>query len=157
MAQTRQLDRGNNAGATTVTMTMQHEGKEVSRIIMMTMAQQGVHHLGNVGLGFSATRATTASWQRHRRLHINNCNDTIVRRATTPAWQWQWCHCNKGNKVIATMVKMPGLQRCLLINDSNTIAMRATMPAQQQQRSLRIDDGNDPIVTRATTPAQWLH
>jgi hypothetical protein len=48
---------------------------------------------------------------------------------------------------------MPGLQRCLRINDGNTIAMSATTPAQQQQRCLRIDDSNNPIVTDATTSA----
>jgi hypothetical protein len=52
------------------------------------------------------------------------------------------------------MAKMPGLQRRLRINNGVTIAKRATTPAQQQQRSLRIDDSNNPIVTRATKLAQ---
>jgi hypothetical protein len=47
------------------------------------------------------------------------------------------------------MAKVPGLQRHLHINKGNTIATRATMLAQGQQRSLRIDDGNVFIVTRA--------
>jgi hypothetical protein len=52
------------------------------------------------------------------------------------------------------MAKMPGLQRHLQINDDNTIAMRVMMPAQWQQRSLHIDDGNDPIFTKtAETPS----
>jgi hypothetical protein len=52
------------------------------------------------------------------------------------------------------MAKMPGLQRCLRINKGSTIATRATMPARLQQRRLRIDDGNNSIVVRATMPAQ---
>jgi hypothetical protein len=38
----------------------------------------------------------------------------------------------QGQHNIATMAKMPGLQRHLRINDSNTIAMRVLTPAQQQ-------------------------
>ncbi len=70
-------------------------------------------------------------------------------RTTTPAWRWKWHYCNKGNNIIATTAKTPWLQRCLHINNGNTIATRATTPAQGQQRRLRIDDGNNPIVTRA--------
>ncbi len=40
-AQTRQLDGSNNVGATTVTMPMQSEGKEVSGIMTMMPVQQG--------------------------------------------------------------------------------------------------------------------
>jgi hypothetical protein len=40
MVQTRQLDGGNNASATMVTSPMQHEGKEVSRIMPMILAQK---------------------------------------------------------------------------------------------------------------------
>jgi hypothetical protein len=51
-------------------------------------------------------------------------------------------------------------QRCLHIDGINAIAMRATVPAQgqatrammlvqQQQRRLRINNGNSTIVTRA--------
>jgi hypothetical protein len=53
----------------------------------------------------------------------------IAITAKTSAHQWQQRHCNEGNNVIATAAKMPGLQRCLRINDSNTIATRASMPA----------------------------
>jgi hypothetical protein len=38
-AQTHQLDRGNNAGATTVVTLAQSDGKEVSAIRTMTSAQ----------------------------------------------------------------------------------------------------------------------
>ncbi len=52
-------------------------------------------------------------------------------------------------------------QRCLHIDGNNAITMRVAMPAwqqatratrlaQQRQRRLRINDGNEPIVTRAT-------
>jgi hypothetical protein len=41
MAQTRQVDGGNNTGAMMVTTPMQHEGKEVSAMRMMTPEQQG--------------------------------------------------------------------------------------------------------------------
>jgi hypothetical protein len=58
-----------------------------------------------------------------------------------------------GNNLIATMAKMPGLQRRLRIDNSDTIATRAMTPAWRQQRSLHIDDSNNPIVTRATMPA----
>jgi hypothetical protein len=76
-----------------------------------------------------------------------------VTRATTPAWQWQCHHHDKQNNVIVTTAKTPGLQRRLCINNGNTIAMRTMTQALQQQRCLRIDDGNDPIVMRATTLA----
>jgi hypothetical protein len=72
---------------------------------------------------------------------------------TTPAQQQQQHHHNESNKVIATIAKMPGLQRGLCIYDGNTIVTRAMTPAQQQQRSLHIHDGDVPIVTRATMPA----
>jgi hypothetical protein len=102
------------------------------------------------------------SWQRQRCLRSDNGDDAIMTRTTTPAWQWQQWHCNKGNNIIVMMAKMPGLQQHLHIDDDNTIAMRVTTPVRQQQRSLHIDDGNDPIVTKtAETPThqrwQWLH
>jgi hypothetical protein len=90
-------------------------------------------------------------------LCINNDGNAIMTRAITPAWWWQWCHCNEGNYVIATTAKMPGLRRHLRIEDGNTIATTAITPAWQQQRCLCIDDGKEPIVKWTTTPAQWLH
>jgi hypothetical protein len=51
------------------------------------------------------------------------------------------------------MAEMPGLQRRLRIDGSTTITIRMMTPAQQQHRFLCIDDGNNPIVTRAMTPA----
>jgi hypothetical protein len=52
------------------------------------------------------------------------------------------------------MAMMPGLQRHLHINNDNTIAMRVMTPARRQQRSLHIDDGDGPIVTKTTeTPS----
>jgi hypothetical protein len=62
------------------------------------------------------------------------------------------------NNIIAMTAKMPGLQRHLHIDDDNTIAMRVMTPARQQRRSLHIDDGDDPFVTKtAETPShqQW--
>jgi hypothetical protein len=59
MAQTHQLNGGNNTGATMVMTPMQREGKEVSKIMTTTLAQQGQQCPCNVGDGASATRATT--------------------------------------------------------------------------------------------------
>jgi hypothetical protein len=84
----------------------------------MTPAQQGQQCLCNVGNGTSATRAMTPLWQRQRLLRIDDGNDTIKTRVTTPAWQRQQSPCNKGNNIITTMAKMPGLQRHLRINRS---------------------------------------
>jgi hypothetical protein len=42
--QTRQLDGGNNTGAMMVTMLMQHEDKEVSKIMTIMLMQQGRQH-----------------------------------------------------------------------------------------------------------------
>ncbi len=63
---TRQLDGGNNAGPTMVTMPMHYEGKEVNTIVTTTPAQQGQQHPCNVGDGANATRATMPllQWQR---------------------------------------------------------------------------------------------
>ncbi len=49
--------------------------------------------------------------------------------------------------------EMPRLQKRLRIDNGATIAMRMMTPAQQQHRFLSIDDGNNPIVTRAMVPA----
>jgi hypothetical protein len=134
--QTHQLDRGNNACVMTVTMPMQFEGKEISGIMTMMLVQQRKQHPCNVWDGASATRATTPLWQRQIHLRITDGNDTIVMGTTTPAWQQQQCHCNKGNNVIVMMLKMPGLQRRLGINDGDTVATSASMSAWQQQRNL---------------------
>ncbi len=58
MAQTCQLDGGNNAGATMVTTPMQCEGKENSRIRTKIQVEQGQQIPCNVGNGTSAMRAT---------------------------------------------------------------------------------------------------
>jgi hypothetical protein len=147
---------GQQCGATMVITPLQLEGKEVSAIRTTTPVQQGQKYLCNVGNGTSATRATTPLWQWLRPLRINDGGNAIVLRATSPACRQQQFHCNEGNNVIAMTAKTPGLQRCLCIDDSNTIAMRVTMPSWRQWRRLRIDDIIDPIVTRAVTPAQWL-
>ncbi len=79
-----------------------------------------------------------ALWQWWRRLRINDGNNAIVTRATTPAWQQQQCNCNKGNNIIAMKAKMHWLQRCLCINIGWTIAMRVTMPAWWQHWSWQL-------------------
>ncbi len=129
-------------------MPMQPEGKEVSAVRITMMVQQRQQCLWNFGIGTSATRATMPLWQWQKRLRIDNGDDTIVTRATASAWQWQWHHHNKGNNAIAETAKWPGLQWRLGIDNGNTITTRTTMPAWQQQRRLRIEDGNNPIVTR---------
>jgi hypothetical protein len=98
--------------------------------------QRGQHNSDN---NAGTTRATTPMqrWWWCQCNKGNNAivtmaktNNAIVTKATTPAWWWQQLHYGKGNNVIVTMAEMPGLQRCLRINDGNTIATRATMPAQ---------------------------
>jgi hypothetical protein len=54
--QTRQLNGGNNAGAMTVTIPMQREGKEVNKIRTTMLVQQGQQCPCNFGNGASATR-----------------------------------------------------------------------------------------------------
>jgi hypothetical protein len=58
-AQKCQVNRGNNAGAMTVTTPMPHEGKEVSTIRTTMPVQQRQQCPYTVGNGTSATRATT--------------------------------------------------------------------------------------------------
>ncbi len=69
MAQTCQLDGGNNVGATTVTMPIQSEGKEVSGIITMMLVQQGDN-----------TRAmmAMAPVQQGQQCHRDNCKDACA-------------------------------------------------------------------------------
>jgi hypothetical protein len=54
--------------------------------------------------------------------------------------QWQRCQCIDGNNTIATRATMPAQQQ----------ATRATTLAQQRQRRLCIDNGDNAIVTRIT-------
>jgi hypothetical protein len=110
------------------------------------LVQQGQHHLCNVGNGASATRATMPLWQQQKCLRIDNGNDAIVTRATTPACQWQQCHCNEGNNIIATMAKMPGLQRRLFISKGNTITMRVTAPAWQHWDAYLLMTATTPLL-----------
>ncbi len=101
-----------------------------------------------------AMRATMLAeqWQRH--LHINNGNKAIVMRptlviATTakmPVHWWQWCHHNKADNISLTRSNKGN-------NGRDTYASTtAMMPSQQWQRCLRINNSNNAIVTRTTTP-----
>jgi hypothetical protein len=155
--QTRQVDRGSNTGAMMVTMPMWHESKEVSKIRTTTPEQQGQQHPCNLGDGASAMRVTTPLWQWQRSLCINNSNDTIVSTAMTPAWRWQQHHQGKGNNNIATMAKMPGLQRRLHINDGNTFAMRVMTQLDDSKDACASMMAMIPLLQRPTTPARWLH
>jgi hypothetical protein len=96
-------------------------------------------------------------WQR--RLHINDGDEAIMMRVTTPAWQWQQCHCNKGNNVIATTAKTPGLQTpsqrgqwCQLVDSKDTCTlMMATTPLLKGQQC-QLD--NYASLTTAKAPLQ---
>jgi hypothetical protein len=56
------------------------------------------------------------------------------------------CHHNKGNNVIVMTAKMSGLQRHLHIDDGNTIATRATTPAQQQEDTFALMTATIPLL-----------
>jgi hypothetical protein len=58
-------------------------------------------------------------------LQIDDGNNAIVMRVTTPARQRQQHHHNEGNYVITKLAKMSGLQKCLHINGSITITTKA--------------------------------
>jgi hypothetical protein len=119
-----------------VTVPMQHEGKEVSMIMTMTLAQQGQQHPSNVGDSISATRAMTPLWQWQK----------------TPAHQqWQWHHHDKGNNTSLTMATMPLQpgQQCYRNNGKNAWTVR--MPAHWQRQHHR-DKGNNASLTTAKMP-----
>jgi hypothetical protein len=65
---------------------------------------------------------TTTPLQQGQQQQLEDRNDTIMTRATTPSQ----------------------------IRGNNAIVMRAFMPAWQQQGCLHIDNGNKAIVMRAT-------
>ncbi len=115
--------------------------------------------------------------------YCNDGRDACALMATMPLRQGQQCHRNDGKDACALMMMtMPFQQgqRHQLEDDNNAIATRATTPSQikgnntivprattpawQRQGCLCINNGNDPIVMRATiaittiakTPAhQW--
>jgi hypothetical protein len=68
-------------------------------------------------------------WQQHHCHEGNNHNRVNGRN---PAHQWQQCHCNKGNNTSLTTSNEGG-------NASSTTA----------ETRLRINNGNDAIMTRA--------
>jgi hypothetical protein len=159
--QTRQLDRGSNAGATTVMTFMRCEGEEVSTIRTMTPAQQGQQHLCNVGNGAGIIRVTTPQWWWQRCLHIDNGNNAIATRATTSAWQGQLLSLRQGqqrycgNSKDAWTAKMPAhwqLQHhCNKGN--NTSSTTAKMPAHWWQQQTHCYKGNN---TSLMTMQAWL-
>jgi hypothetical protein len=65
--------------------------------------------------------------------------------ARMPLQQGQQCQLEDSNDTIATRATM-----LLRIKGNNAIVTRATMPAQQLQGRLRINNGNKAIVMRAT-------
>jgi hypothetical protein len=98
--------------------------------------QQGQEHHCDNGKDTCALTMATMPLQRD--------DNTSLMTATTPLQQGQQCYHNDGTDTWTAK---------MCINNGNTIATRATMPAQQQQRCLRINDGDGPIVMRVTMPA----
>jgi hypothetical protein len=56
------------------------------------------------------------------------------------------CHHDKGNNIIMMTAKMSGLQRRLHIDDGNTIATRATTPAQRQEDTFALMMATIPLL-----------
>jgi hypothetical protein len=82
--------------------------------------------------------AIMPAWQQATRA-------TTLMMTTTPLQQGQQCQLKDGNNAITTRATTPSR-----IKGDNTIIKRATMPAWQCQGCLRINNGNNTIVMRAT-------
>jgi hypothetical protein len=133
MAQTC-LDGDNNASATTVTMPMRREGKEVSTIRTTTPAQQERQHPCNVGNGASAMKATMPLWQ------------------TMPLWCGQWHQLNDSNNAMVMRAKtlLQQWQRRLDCKDAHTLTMATPLQLGQQ---CQLNDSKDACsLMMATTP-----
>jgi hypothetical protein len=137
-AQIGQLGSGNNAGATTVTRPLWHEGKEVSAIRMTTPAQQGQQHLCNDAM---------ASGQWGQQCHCDNGKDACtLTMATTPLWQGQKHQLDDSNNDITT--------RATALLQWHQRSLDCKTPAHKQWQHHH-DEGNNTSLTTAQMPAHW--
>jgi hypothetical protein len=135
----RQVTRAMASMMTTTSLQQGQQSQlEDGNTAITTMATTPSWIKGNNAI---VTRKTTLSQRQQGCLRINNGNDTIIMRATiamatvakTPAHQWQQCHHNEGNNA-SSMTSDRGDKA------SSTMA----------ETHLRIDNGNNAIMTRAT-------
>jgi hypothetical protein len=108
--------------------------------------------------GNDASSMTMLAWLQQRRhckkgnnCHCNDSKDTCASTTTTPWQQGQQCHRDDGKDTCASIMTMMPLQQGWqhqLEDGNNALTKRETTPS--------LIKGNDAILTRATTPAQWL-
>jgi hypothetical protein len=151
-------------------------GEDACALTMATMPSWlgQWHQLDDGNVAIAMRRATTLLWWQQRCLDCEDAcaltmGNTIVTRATTPAWQQEdacavmttrtplllgWQH-QLDDYASLTMAEMPlqQQQRRLHINGNNAITTRATTPLQWPQGHLLIDDDDGAIATRAMKPA----
>ncbi len=103
--------------------------------------------------------------QQGQRYHCDNDKDTCaLMMAMAPLWWGQIHQVEDGNGTITTRATtlLQQRQRCLDYKDSCTSTTATQLQWGQQhqldnkKRRLCINDGNNPIVTRAMIPAWWL-
>jgi hypothetical protein len=70
---------------------------------------------------------------------INDDENANATGAMTPAWGWQWCHCNKGNNVI---MDQESQSHCYKGNNSSLTTTR--MPVHPQWQWYHCHEGNNP-------------
>jgi hypothetical protein len=119
-------------------------------------------HRNNSKDACTSTATTPTQWGQQR--HWDDNKDTCaLMMTTTPLQRGQQCQLEDGNNAITTRATTPSW-----IKVNNAIVMRVTMPAWQRQGRLRIDNGNNTIVMRekiaiamtVKTPVhrqQWAH
>jgi hypothetical protein len=172
-----QLEDGNNAITTRATtpLRIKCDNAIVTRVTMPSRQWQGCLRINN-GNKTIITRATITittmakmpahQWQQchcnegnYASLTMSNKgNNTSLTMVEMPAHQqWQWCHhdksnncyCNNGKDACALTATMPAWQ-CVMKAMTSKMIM---MPLQQGQQH-QLEDGNDAIAMRATTPPQ---
>jgi hypothetical protein len=175
--QQRQLEDSNNTivKRETTPLRIKSNNAIIKRATMPAWQQQGRLRINNATMPSSWGQQLQLQW-RQRCLRIDG-NSAIMMRATTPAWQQvtrtmmlaqqqQRRLCindsddaiiTKATTTIATTAKMLGHWQQRAITTRATMpalrqVTRSTMLAQQWQRRLRINDGNDTIMTMAKMP-----
>jgi hypothetical protein len=165
-------NEGNNPSSMTVKMPAHwwwqqphcYKGNDASSMIMVAWLQQRCHcNKGNIchnNDGKNACASTaTMPLQRGQQRHCDDGEDTCALMMTKMPLQQGWWHqFEDGNNAIAKRETMPSR-----IMGKDAIVTRALTPAWWQKGLLRINNGNDAIIMRATiaiamtamTPVHW--
>jgi hypothetical protein len=152
-------NKGNDASSTTAKMPAHpwrqlpncYKGNNASLMTVLAQLRQRCHcnkvnnHHRNNGKDACTSMAPTPL-QRGQQHHCNDGKDTCTLMMTMmPLQQGQQRQLEDGGNAIATRATTP-----LEIKGDSAIVTRATMLAWQWQGRLRIDNGHDAIIMRAT-------